>query len=76
MHCHRLGRTTRWGTGARLAKLVGWLLLGSTLGCVTIGKAPAKPVLSNDPSAGPAACYSECTVLTGCQSKCGYAVQR
>lgn len=46
------------------------------MGCVTIGKAPAKPVLSNDPSAGPAACYSECTVLTGCQSKCGYAVQR
>lgn len=59
----------------RLARLAALALLCSTLGCITIGKAPPRPVLSDDPSAGPAACYSECTVLTGCESRCGYVKQ-
>lgn len=60
----------------RLARLGALALLCSTLGCITLGKAPPPPVLSNDPSDGPLACYAECTVLTGCESQCGHVKQQ
>ncbi len=57
-------------------KRAGWLAVVVALlgGCIQVGKTEP-PVLSDDPSAGPAACYSQCSVLEGCSSRCGYAVQ-
>lgn len=56
-------------------KLAALTLLALLAGCVHIGAADPPPKLSDDPAAGPAACWSECTVLAGCTSKCGYVSQ-
>jgi hypothetical protein len=73
MDWNRLCRVTL-APRPRLHGIVAGLLLASVAGCIHIGKAE-RPVLSDDPSAGPAACYSECSVFTGCTSECGYAVR-
>jgi hypothetical protein len=52
--------------------LIASSLLVLAAGCVTIGPSKPLPRFSQVPSAGNAACASECSVLGGCKTSCGY----
>jgi hypothetical protein len=53
-------------------RLVASFLLVLAAGCVTIGPSKPLPRYSQDPAAGNAACASQCSVLGGCETSCGY----